>query len=288
MVMMNIKVIHCATLAILATVGCSAGHDDEWNDENSASVPSDTPAVSESDSEGADKELARLEFDDGNVVRFEELNGGVLVSELGSELNPRRLVPREGMTALDAFAALAPGREVPARLLQMHQRMHTYRDALTVEPVHSATDAEYDSDLQPGGDFEQLFPASTVLANLCNFPAGSRNYKHTNRTDAHVDVSLDVNSAFMAVAADSGTLNAQLCVGKNEGGIFDGDCSGKSLVLPGQQSANFYDGGPLDCSESCFLGSCVEVCVRKLRRIEVVFEHVSGALNFHDCAQITE
>lgn len=284
--MKNIKAIQCATLAILATVGCAAGHDGEWNDEDTADMASDAPAAVESESAGADKELARLEFDDGNVVRFEEVSGGVLVSELGPELNPRRLLPRAGMTALDAFTALAPGREVPARLLQLHERMHT--DPGAFERVHAATDAEYDADLQPGGDFEQLFPASEFLTNLCSFPAGSRNYKHTNRSDAHSDVSLDVNSAFMAVATDSGTLNAQLCVGKNEGGFFDGDCSGKSLVLPGQQSANFYDGGPLDCSESCFLGSCVEVCVRKQRRIEVVFEHVSGILNFHDCAQITE
>lgn len=286
--MKHIKAIHCATLAILAAVGCSAGHDDEWNDENIASMAPEAPAANESGSESAEQEIARLEFDDGNVVRFEEVSGGVLVSELGPELNRRRLVPREGLTALDVFTELAPGRAVPTRLLEMHERMHTERDALTIERVQAGTDAAYDADLEPGGDFEQLFPAQTFLDNLCNFPAGSRNYKHTNRTDAHRDVSLDVNTAFMAVATDSGSLNAQLCVGKNEGGFFDGDCSNKTLILPGQQSANFYDGGPFDCSETCFLGSCTEVCVRKQRRIEVVFEHVSGNLNFHDCAQITE
>jgi hypothetical protein len=73
--MKQIKVMHCATLALLASMGCSAGHDDDWNDANAGVVESDAPAAANGE------ELARLEFDDGNVVRFEALNDGVLVSE---------------------------------------------------------------------------------------------------------------------------------------------------------------------------------------------------------------
>ncbi|MET0411502.1 MAG: hypothetical protein ABW217_09400 [Polyangiaceae bacterium] len=291
--MKNIKAIHCATLAILATVGCSAGHDDAWNDENAADVASNAPAAVENESDGADKELARLEFEDGNVVRFEALHDGVLVSEMGADLNPRRLVPREGMTALDAFRALAPGRAVPVRLLQMHVQMYSGGNAITAERNESDPAAtESDPDLEHDGDFQQALPASAFLSVMCDFPTGNGSYKHSNRTDAHTDASLDVHSAYFAVGSDSGTVTTQACVGENTGGFFDGDCGGTTAVPAGFQTSAFYDAGPDQICDGgdgfgCELFGCVEVCYRPLVRFELNYGKISPSVNFHECVQVT-
>src|SRR4051812_8889131 len=116
--MEKVNAVVCAALAALVLGGCGAAEDGA-GDEHAAG--NDAPVQAEV---AANTELARVEFADGNVVRFEELYGGVFVSEHGSELNPRHLLPKAGLTALEAFKSLAPGRSVPAALMQMHERMY--------------------------------------------------------------------------------------------------------------------------------------------------------------------
>lgn len=283
--MNNIKAITYTALAILSSLGCSAAGDDEGAYAEPV-VESQAPASEKSD------ELARIEFDDGNVVRFEALNGGVLVSELGPELNPRRLSPGMARTALDAYKALAPGREIPARLLQMHDSMHSQGDLYSeqVDSSGSESNVSSDPDVTHDGDFQQALPAASFLAEMCNFPTGNGSYKHTDRTDTHTDASLDINAAYYAVGSDSGTLTAQACVGENAGGFFDGDCGGAVSVTAGARFSGFYDAGEIMiCHESdgfgCELFGCVDVCVVNTKRFELNYVKLSPTVNFHECFQ---
>jgi hypothetical protein len=197
------------------------------------------------------------------------------------------------MTALDAFKTLAPGRAVPDRLLQMHDQMYSGGNAITIERNESELAAtESDPDLEHDGDFQQSYPASTFLSIMCDFPTGNGSYKHTDRTDAHTDASLDVHSAYFAVGSDSGTVTAQPCSGENTGGIFDGECGSTITVNAGFHNSGFYDAGPDPICEGgdgfgCELFGCVEVCYRPLVRFELNYGKISPSVNFHECVQVT-
>lgn len=286
--MKHTKLTICAALTILSSMGCSAGGD-HGGSKVAPLGESDVPAAESGD------ELARLEFDDGNVVRFEALKGGVLVTELGSDLNPRRIPQMAGLTALAAFERLAPGREVPERLLQMHESMYSAQSAAAERFDRASEPASlpFDPDLEHDGDFQQAYPASTFLNVMCDFPTGNGSYKHTNRTDAHMDASMDVHMAYFAVGSDLGTITAQPCAGENEGGFFDGECGSTIPVQAGYHNSGFYDAGPNQvCSGGsgfleCTLFGCFTVCYHPQVRFELRYGKVSTNVNFHECVQVT-
>lgn len=285
--MKHTRLTICAALTILSSMGCSAAGDVGGSNV----VP-----VGESDAPAAEggAELARVEFDDGNVVRFEALQGGVLVSELGSDLNPRRIPQTAGLTALAAFEKLAPGREVPERLLQMHERMHSAQSvaAERFDGARKAESEQLDPDLEHDGEFQQSYPASTFLSVMCDFPTGNGSYKHTNRTDAHPDISMDVHMTYFAVGSDLGIITAQPCAGENLGGFFDGECGSTVPVQAGYHNSGFYDAGPNQVCEGgsgfleCTLFGCYTVCYHPQVRFELHYGKVSTNVNFHECMQV--
>jgi hypothetical protein len=282
--MKHIKAITCATLTILVAAGCGAG--DDGRSGESVELDAASSAAPEA---GENAELARIEFSDGNVVQFEELAGGVLVSELGPLVNPRHLVPKQGLTALEAFKTLAPGREVPAALLRLHE--HLYSTGETAENVESARvvapageDLPSDPDLEHNGEFQQFYPADYFLQVACDFPTGNGSYKHTNRTDAHNDISMNVHSIYYAVASDRGSITAQPCVGKNEGGLLNGQCGSAVAIAAGTGRTGFYDAGK---AYNCSKGGGVEICIPNLKRFELRYGKVSPSVNFHECAQVS-
>jgi hypothetical protein len=287
--MKNMKALTYATLAILSSLGCSAAGE---HDDASATPIVDSDTSDSNATDGASgEELARLEFDDGNVVRFEALAGGMLVSELGPDLNPRRIVPGMGLNALETYKALAPGQAVPERLLAMHESMYAGASDVDVENV-PATEPANDSDLEHEGDFQQAYPADQFMAQMCDFPLGGGSYKHQNRTDAHIDASLDVHLAYFAVGSDKGIITAKPCAGENTGGFFDGECGSTVAVQAGTNNSGFYESGPNQVCEGgsgfleCTLFGCVTVCFHPLVRFELNYGKVSTDVNFHECVQV--
>jgi hypothetical protein len=287
-VMHHMKMMAGAALALVVSSGCGAAEDGAGERRQSANT---SPVEAEI---AANTELARLEFDDGNVVRFAELNGGVYVSELGSLLNPRHLVPKEGRTAVETFQALAPGREVPVALMQMHERMYPpgalRADAKDIAEESAAeTEApELDPDLEHNGKFQQSFPAANFLAQMCDFPTTSPSYKHTNRTDPHTDTSLNIHSAYYAAGADIGIMTEQACAGKSDSqGFFVGQCNAQTPVQPGFAVSGLYDAGQ-QCDKSCtlFFG-CVSICSPRQVRWELRHGAISSSVRFHECAKLS-
>jgi hypothetical protein len=286
--MEKVNAVVCAALAALVLGGCGAAEDGA-GDEHAAG--NDAPVQAEV---AANTELARVEFADGNVVRFEELYGGVFVSEHGSELNPRHLLPKAGLTALEAFKSLAPGRSVPAALMQMHERMYP-PGATLAQTKSTATGATpqtqepaVDPDLEHNGEFQQSLPAANFLSTMCDFPLSSPSYKHTNRTDAHTDVSLKIHSAYYAAGADIGIMTEQACAGKSDSrGFFSGQCNAVTPVQPGFVVSGLYDAGQA-CSTSCeFLGTgCVTICSPRQVRWDLRHGQISSNVRFHECAQL--
>jgi hypothetical protein len=287
-IMKHLKAMTCAALAFLLAVGCGAGDDSALE----GPAPGGPSAVEAEAAEGA--ELARVEFEDGNVVRFEALSGGVLITELGSEENPRHFQPKEGLTALEAFRTLAPEHEVPEALLRAHERM--YPADVTIAPPASETDTTpsseelpLDPDLEHNGEFQQSLPSATFLANMCNFPTGSGSYKHPNRTDVHVDTSMNVHTAYYAVGADIGIIKSRACAGKNTGGIFKGNCSTWTTTNPGGVASAYYDAGiacPDDPNWLCELFGCPKICELRKVRLDIWHDKISNSVRFHDCVAV--
>jgi hypothetical protein len=279
-----------ASLALLLAAGCGAA-DDGGNVEGSETA---TPSGTQTEAT-AGAELARVEFDDGNVVRFEELAGGVLVSEIGPLTNARHLVPREGLTALEAFKAMAPARTVPPALLQMHERMYPAGVTIAREPDDSAAPAaeepSFDEDAEHDGQFQQSYPSAQFLAQLCDFPTNNGlNYKHANRTDVHSDTSMGIHTAYYAVAADIGTITLQVCAGKNAGGPFVGICSDTGVYNAGLGGSTFYDAGvscPGDPNLFCKIFGCPKICTLRKVRFELDHGKISNNVRFHECARFT-
>lgn len=244
----------------------------------------------------ANTELARIEFEDGNVVRFEELYGGVFISETGSVLNARHLTPKDGVTALETFKALAPGRAVPQALMDVHARMYPSGAKLVntkSTPVGAATDTEKQStapDLEHNGEFQQLFPSSTFVTQMCPFPTVAPSYIHLNRTDPHTDVSLNIHTAYYAAGADIGIITEQACAGKSDSrGAFVSQCNSPTVVNPGFAVEGTYDAG-LKCSKSCglFGGGCITICDGpNLVRWDLHHVNISPSVRFHDCALLS-
>ncbi len=278
-----------ATLALLLAAGCSAADDGHVD-----GVEADTAQPQAETS--ASTELARVEFDDGRVVRFEELAGGILISDFGPSTSTPRLVPQAGMKALDAFKAVAPGRAVPAALLQMHERM--YPAGATVVPeantgeVFEAEEPSFDEDAEHNGEFQQSLPSSNFSSRFCNFPTGNGlNYKHMNRTDVHTDTSMGIHTAYYAIGADIGTITLQACAGKNAGGYFSGICAPTAAVYnEGYGGSTYYDAGiacPGDPNLLCRIFGCPKICTPRKVRFELHHGKISSNVRFHECASFT-
>lgn len=234
-------------------------------------------------------ELARVEFSDGNVVQFESIEGGVLISELGPAINPPHLTPRDGLTALEAFKALAPDRSVPAALLRAHERMYPAGAKLVAAPKELASEKSapaselpFDANMEHNGEFQQAtgsLPAATFLKTWCDFTTtDGLSYKHTSRTDTHNDISLKIHSAYSAHGADIGIITAQVCFDVDK---TPNNCNAIASTNPGFARTFTWDGG-LSCSS----GGGVTICIPRQVRLDIRYGKVSSSVRFHDCAKL--
>jgi hypothetical protein len=232
-------------------------------------------------------ELARIDFEDGNSVRFETLDEGVLVSEVGLQGNARHLVVRDGMSALDAFHGLAPGREVPRLLMQAHQRMYPpgANTAAAAAAPAATPDATHDPDLHHNGQFEQALPFQGFEQQMCDFPSGIPNFKH-HRLFAHTHTVTDVNTAYVAVGSDRGIFTAKACA--------NGKCNTPYVLQAGAQASVFYDSGTSCSSRTCpgpiglLLGqSCIQICGPRKVKFELITNAISSDISVNDCGRFT-
>lgn len=291
--MKHVKAMSGVALALLLAAGCAVETGDslealengEVSETGSIADYETTGLPSDAELAGEGVELARIDFSDGNSVRFEVLDGGVLVTEVGSDLNPKHLLPREGMTALEAFRSLAPGREVPAALLRMHERLYEGGSDLSAETVQpEAAELPVDRDLEHNGQFQQTagsYPYATFNANMCNIPNVVPNYRMSNVTTAFTKSTPDINTAYFAVASDIGIVTAKAC--------SNGSCGGPTTLQAGYHNSGFYDAGQ-KCEKSCLIlgtWNCVTVCTRKKVKFDVVVGKVSNSVRYHECAAFT-
>ncbi|HEX6276482.1 MAG TPA: hypothetical protein VFZ53_25750 [Polyangiaceae bacterium] len=301
--MRHLKRLTGVALALALAAGCGAGDPGAFEDADYGELGGDAvaqagdgAALGDARPAGAAAaELARIEFPDGNSVRFEELEGGILVTEVGSELNPRHLVPREGMSALAAFRELAPNREVPAALARLHERIYPER-ALDAEGIQSTApgkalratpdDAELplDPDLEHNGQFQQSggsYPAANFIANMCDFPNTAPNFRSTNHTAAHTKTTPDIHTAYFATASDIGIITARACANNN--------CGNTVTLQAGFHSSGFYDAGN-KCDETCCLFGlcgCVSICTPRKVSFAQVSGKISSSVRFHECGAFT-
>jgi hypothetical protein len=280
-------------LALSLAAGCSVETAGSLEELESGELGASSPTL---ESEGAgvpsardiasdSVELARIDFSDGNSVRFEELDGGVLVTETGPELNPNHLVPHEGMTALEAFRTLAPGREVPAALMRMHQQLYEGGSDLAAESVQpTAVELSPDADLEHNGQFQQTagsYPYATFNANMCNIPNVVPNYRFANLTAPFSKSTPGIHTAYFAVGSDIGIITAKAC--------SDNKCGGAITLQAGYHNSGFYDAGD-KCEKTCaILGiwSCVTICVPRKVKFDVITNKVSTNVRYHECAAFT-
>src|SRR5690348_6889898 len=83
--------------------GAAASYEAPAAGAELAAAPAAKAALS---SASAALELARVDFEDGNQVRFERLGDGLLISEVGPATNAKHYVPAEGETPAEAFRRL--------------------------------------------------------------------------------------------------------------------------------------------------------------------------------------
>jgi hypothetical protein len=313
-----IRASWCAMSVLVLAMGCSAADGEESPTGVGSAQPNgaratetnfatdgapDPSAPPKTATQGSpsDVRLAQLDFEDGTQVIFEALGDGVLVTELGSQDTAPHLDPNAGMTALEAFQALAPTQAVPEALMTAHLRLHpsdvtmsTAKDQVNVENnlrepgaslEEGGSDVEQlDADLEHNGQFQQsALPFKTFAAQMCDFPNRLPNYKHASVTAGHTHATANINTAYYAVGSDVGTITAKACVDKK--------CSVANPVQAGGRASAFYDAG-LSCKKDCshILGiplGCVEICKNKLVKFEGVFTAISSKVSYHDCSRFT-
>jgi hypothetical protein len=239
----------------------------------------------------ADAELARIDFPDGTVVRFQELGGGVLVSELGPAETAPRFAPVDGTTLSEAFRALAPQRDIPARLADLDH---------VLGPDSTATPASIrggdtrglqkpeiqGQDVERSGQFEQsggLYPWAQFERDACAFtPQTAFDLKHPNTSGNHSHPVPQVTRAWVAGAADIGDFTIQFCAGSV--------CNTQFNVAAGTRASLMFTKPPKCKSANCAwwdfvcnLGANVTVCAPA--RVDVV-THITGSSageRMHDC-----
>jgi hypothetical protein len=244
-------------------------------------------------------ELARIEFDDGNVLRFEQVGDGMLMLETGPSWNPRHYVPREGVSPLEAFKALAPDLDLPSALVEHDRLMFPHGAKLlpeTIRPSDSPALQRLDDgslvneDVEHTGQFEQsggLYPWSQFSQEWCNFAMNSPgDFKHGNSTGGHSHIVQKANHAYIAAGADIGDFGIQFCA--------DDSCNAVYQVSPGTSASLNYSAGQ-SCSGSCAwwdfvckaLGP-VQVCSPRYRRVVTTMSGISNGERQHDCGAFTE
>jgi hypothetical protein len=313
--MTNTKAISGTALALMLAFGCSAANTGDagtGSGELDPNGPASIEAVSVDSSKseateakpgnpagsgaGVGRELARLDFENGSVVRFEELADGIVVSELSPAATPSLLGSGRHTTALDAYRRLAPKNAVPAALAEVHRRLHPAAlesveqlgDATEISETPAAEELQYDSDLEHTGQFQQAggsYSFSQFLIDACNIPVTARNYKHGNATSSHTHTTTNVNTAYFAVAADIGIISSRAC--------SNGACGSPIQVQPGFRNSGFFDAGQ-QCTGGCapldfvcqILGE-VRICSPKKVKFEVRNVNISSQIRMHDCAAFT-
>ena len=279
--MRHVKALSGVALVFALAAGCSAENTGGSLEEMESGEPA-----------SASMELARIDFPDGNSVRFEELDGGILVMEVGPELNPLHLMRKEGMSPLEAFRALAPGREVPPALLRAHERIYPTASQLEAEEVETTTpltrpddaDLPMDQDLEHNGQFQQSggsYPASLFVSGMCNFPMTAPNYIQINNSVPHIETTSNINTAYFAVASDIGIITAKACANNS--------CGPAIALQAGFHNSGFYAAGQR-CSRSCCplgLCGCTEVCTPRKVKFDVITGKVSTTVRFHECSSFS-
>lgn len=300
-------VMFCLLPGVIVATGC-AGADDMGSDAVNGSSTAPSAEASATDPLAAEHAraaekyiaqiapetlLARLDFDDGNLVTFEELNGGVLVRELTHADQETHHLPAHATSALDAFKAMAPARAVPAALAAAHARMYTQEGDGTLPraPAEGAPGTgENEKDLEHSGQFEQsggAFAGSVFTGQFCSFSGAAPNYIHTNHTSSQTHTTSNVNTAYFASATDIGTLGAQAC--------SDGKCGGSVTIQAGYGNSGFYDAGQSCSKKSCAwwdfvckaLGE-VTICGPRKVKFDLKETKISSQIRFHDCAKFTQ
>lgn len=303
------RILFCLLPGVIIATGCAGA--DTMGDEpgngsatvqdsetNSAATPTDEHARAAADFVARiapEKLLARLDFEDGNLVTFEELDNGVLVRELTHADHETHHLPAQAMSALDAFKAMAPSRAVPSALVDAHARMYpAAAEVVSALPADGAANApkaaEHEQDLQHGGQFEQsggAFPGSTFTSQFCSFSSASPNYIHTNHTSSLTHTTSNVNTVYFASATDIGTLGAQAC--------SNGNCGGSVTIQAGYGNSGFYDAGQACSKKSCAwwdfickaLGETT-ICGPREVKFDLKETQISSQVRFHDCAKFTQ
>lgn len=292
----------CGVIFALSA-GCGAADHDELLDPPGGSTNSTASGDSSSESAhptlaATAETLASIELDDGNVVLFERLADGILVSEHGPRENARRLQPSANFSAVDTFRALAPEREVPTALLDAHAGL--MREVLLVEseddelPAGLAepeavdeeeSDHEFGEINRPtlGGGF---FSSENFLRQACNFSlSGQYDFKHSNWNNNHTHLARG-HISYVAVGADIGDATAQFCA------RLDGRtrCNAASAVPQGTYSSLTYDAGQTRITSclSCVLGYCIgcrTLVFDNVADVSLINTAVSSSERIHDCGQ---
>jgi hypothetical protein len=243
--------------------------------------------------------LGEVSFDDGNVVTFEALEGGIVIVESGPDGNPRHFSP-EGGSAVEAFQRLAPGREVPAALkaadtrfnrpagaIVMHQPLSAYEKdgvldrAAVLEAAARAEQASIDEPARTG-EFESdvfgAFMCTPFRSQYCNFSlVGPTDHKlcdlGVNRTD-----SATARKVYSAYGANIGNVTVQLCA--------DNSCNQPYNVAQGTATSVFYDGGTKTlevCPPFIDPRGCQVLIFDVTRKMQTKATGVSSGERYHDC-----
>lgn len=250
----------------------------------------------------AASEVARVDFEDGNQVRFDRFGEGLLISEVGPATNTKHYFAVDDETPAETFRRLAPRREPPRALLEIDRELYPLGAksiAGRVQIEHAPPSAKVlektsptGSDVQHTGQFQQssgLLPFSWFSQNMCNFAVNSPgDFKHGNSTGAHSHIIAKANKAYVAGGADIGDFTIKFCVDN------DTNCNAPFQVNPGQTASLNYDAG-LSCTKKCewwnvtcqILGD-VQVCTPKFRRVSTTTAGLSSGERHHDCGAFTE
>ncbi|HEY8946080.1 MAG TPA: hypothetical protein VIM73_17550 [Polyangiaceae bacterium] len=309
--MNHVKGMPGFVLAAALAVGCAAADDQEVIE---GALPTPISAAEEEEAArnlgafvargklaSAAREIARVEFEDGNVVRFERLGDGLLITEVGPATNPKHYASREE-TPVEAFRRLAPRREIPAALIEFDRELYplgakSIPGRVSVEKVPSSAAASEEesppgSDVKHTGQFQQsggLYPYSLFSQNMCNFPLDSpSDFKHGNSTGGHSHIIAKANKAYVAAASDIGDFTIKFCLDN------DTNCNAPFQVNPGHSAVLNYDAGQT-CKGNCswwdlacqILGE-VKICTPKYRRMATTTAGLSPGERYHDCAAYTE
>ena len=229
----------------------------------------------------ANNEVARLEFDDGNIVTFHKVGDMIAIGELRHTGDAPHYVPN-GQTPEEAFRELAPELEVPDALVMADNVRFPTTEEIAAEQASEtdpATAGEQNVEKDHGGTrmpYSEFRPSCLFLLGP-DVPG----YRLTrwDKNDLNRDSSSPTSKAgsgWSMVGADLGEVRHEL--------VRTGSLMVQGIAPQGHVHQWTWTSAKIQvCKTSCVWWGCTKICKWEMPSTHVDIKGVTSTENYHHC-----